>query len=72
MTLAWCILRTVAGPPAQEHAHQWRKSRRAGLQMTFLGTGLGDRYKVLPGRFNALRGRGAAGRRANRDAGKAH
>jgi hypothetical protein len=43
--------------------------RRAGLQMTFLGTGLGTGAR-FSGRLKALRGGGAARRRTNRVARK--
>jgi len=48
--------RFAGASSAQWQAHRQRntritgaRGRRAGLQMTFLGTGLGDRYKVLRG-----------------------
>ena len=36
-------------PLASSHVPQEGRRRRAGRQMTFLGTGFGDRFKVLRG-----------------------
>src|SRR5439155_23029581 len=70
--IRWCIQRTVAGPPAKEHAHHWRKKSARRSADDFLGDRSWGQVQGSSGRFNALRGRGAADRRTNRDAGKAH